>query len=282
MLTAPSSVIDIALENPRTFSDQELREVQMIIQDIFAETSHELFICRGCGEIYGKKQFFHGKIPAESYSQSVNNILNGEYGENLSCHLCGSHQIELIHPIEKGIMTTKKRVMSALEVKSIVSRNEDGRIVWYGEVYVDKFERAYENELVPHYPNIWSVEMRMRIEQALQKVASTMLVLPFIGILPEHRSHALYAKFLRHFFTHVKFDHDESPWLMEVARNGPVYRVFRSLGGVSLNETDPLYFTQQSRASKYYNSSILVFPSTMRVFRERFAWASDREILIGR
>jgi hypothetical protein len=68
------SVIELDVIHPKTLSRNELQEVQEIIQDIFAETSHECMICTECHHAFGKKELF-ADIPTEWYRESVYTIL---------------------------------------------------------------------------------------------------------------------------------------------------------------------------------------------------------------
>jgi hypothetical protein len=121
--------------------------------------------------------------------------------------------------------------------------------------------------------------MRNRIEKLLDMEVSNLIVFSAFWIMQKYRTPLLFARLLKVFFESTEFHHDSSPWLMEIGRNNGIYKVFKWLGWVSVNDSDPEYFWQHLVASPSYDSVIMTFPITMPLFREKFVRRSVREIL---
>ncbi len=267
--------INVQVCRPKSLVYDDFFQIHEITQDMWADGSSELIKCNECGHISWKKEIF-GHLPNNIYKLKVAKLLDDKH---LRCFHCKSTSINLIHPADKNIAIIKNRLLSAIESNVVIARNTNNEIVWYGEVYTDYFEKAILKELSPHYPNIPIPEIKKRVEKLLWMDASIITIFAAVGILKEYRSSILFAKLLYNFFQYADFQLMDKPWLMEIQKYNPVYKVFIWLWGKSLNETDPAFFESNLHASQDYNSTILLFQNSMEVFKKHFTGLKVREIL---
>lgn len=273
-MSISSSVISIEPVDTQNLWENDFSDISDLTQDMWAESMKELIHCQSCWYIAGKKETLW-YLPLEIYKKKVSTILNSV---DPICPSCGSHQVDLMHPINQTIGLIKERLLWSLESHAVMCKNIEWELIWYAEAYFDTFHGVYKKELQPHYFGIQTDDMRSRIELILNKNISKMIVLSAFGLTMQYRNPILFAQLLKRFAESQNFTIPNAPWIIETERNSPVYKVFMWLWWIILNDIDP-FFHKHNHSVAGYKGIIAVFPESMNVFSRQFIQGSVRSIL---
>lgn len=270
-----SSLEVVAVENPKCLPDSVIQQIQLTSQDAWSRMGSlwELCQCSVCKTIYAAEDIFPRELLAEKMVWEL--IKEQFWDDSIPCRNreCGGETKYLFGP--KHVEDIRARYVNTVDSFLVLCREKDtGTIVWFEDGYVSTIRDAALREF-QHYNPSWidneglsSEDWVDRLEEetsiALWYSPEQILTLSSIWIIERHQSPFVLFDILKRFAEILPEDY-KLPWITEVDKRNTMYKL--SLGiwwkCIPLNGNS-------ERMQQRYNSSLIVYPDPIGMYKERF------------
>ncbi|MBX9809390.1 hypothetical protein K2X92_03315 [Candidatus Gracilibacteria bacterium] len=277
IVPSPFSTVPIIYQ--KIFSESDFLRINTLLQEMWSSENglQELSQCDSCGEIFSKKDIF-GYLDERLYELSVEEIMKILRRSDIHCLSCGD-KTRLIHD-SKRVDSLKKRLLESVNSFLVVAEQNDhmlGGLLWY---LPKSFEEMYELEFKYHYSAIGVEKIKNKVTIILGSEPQDLIMFAAIGFLDKYRNLFQLMEFLQFAFSKSPKIYHGLPAIMELDKNNTMYKLFTSIGGISLElgENDN-HTSGINNTGKNYRSDLVILPNAGEVFLKYFGPNVSRRLI---
>lgn len=201
--------------NPKQVSEEEINQLWILEQDMWAHGLQEYVRCLECWNIDGK----HDIYPEEIYGVDVIRKTVFEIERilwmEICCTKCWWETEHIFSEAYKEDIATRYQFPASF---LCVFRDTVWIIQWFMDWYISTFENIYEREFSHYYCNVWKDKIKTKVEEVLWvNTPDELLCIPALGVSETSASMFIIYSLMRIFFQEVFSYNPEIIWIYESA-----------------------------------------------------------------
>lgn len=170
---------------------------------------------------------------------------------------------------EEHVENIKDRLLNSQQAFLSVCENENWKIVWYEEWYIDKFENIFNRELAYHYSDIWLVEIKKRVSNILWETPENMLVLSSIWFIHKYANFYNLYEIMKNFSLSIPDKLINEHWITELDKRNALNKIWESMWSISLWIYDDENLRNKiTNTWNWYQSNLTIVPSVWKTYRK--------------
>jgi len=200
-------------ENPQKITNEDLKKIHEIEQDMWAEWIWEYVKCVQCSKVFWKNDIFW-HLEKAIYQETVWKIEKILNINSIKCKCCGwdtdfiwweyyLKEIQERYNDEKTFLTTL--------------RDNNGEICGFTDGYINDFDTIYEREFKYYYSNIWKNEIKKRIKTLISlDLPNTLLMNWVVALDTKYSNIQTFLAIIEQFYHNLlKLWYNDIIWIYE-------------------------------------------------------------------
>lgn len=188
--------------NPKELTNNDLIQIAEVEKDMWAYGIWEYVRCNNCWEIHSKNDIYghlEHKIKIESVSK-IEDILGMD---TIKCTKC-DWNTDFVYDIDNNLNDIKERYFKSDSYLSI-AKNNDSKIVWFCDGYIDNIETIYDRFFDFYYPDLWLEWLKSALKKELDKnIPNELLVWTAVWTEEKYKSFYLFYNLMKSFFYSIE------------------------------------------------------------------------------
>lgn len=254
----------------KSISEYDLKTISQVEQDMWAREDWlwEYVQCKCCQKIHSKTDIFW-HLSTEIRTENVNRILEILSWDSITCNDCWWDTEFLYWP--EYIGKIRERYLQS-DSYLTVNRDEDWKIIWFMDWYIDNFDIIYEREFSSYYSNIWKIMLKQLIENKIQMdLPDNLLTWTSIGMEEKHKSFFVLFELIRNFFNSIDDSKNNTLWIAESVIWTNANQIYKSMWAIQVWLLNNDWITIKSNnKNSSFKSDIFVQPDATLQYKRDF------------
>lgn len=255
--------------NPKTISENDIKKIYEIEQDMWAEWIWEYVKCKCCSKVFWKRDvFWH--LSKNIFKETVWKIEELLSIDSIKCDNCDSDTYHLWWT--DYLDEIRKRYEDDLAYLTLY-RDSIWEIRGFSDWYINDFDTIYNREFSSYYDWIWKEKIKKIMELKLWfSLPKEIFVWSSIWIEENYRSFFVLFNMIKLFFNSFDEDKNNILWIAESELWTNTHGIFQTVWAkwIWLNEWDykELIWNKKDNSE----NDIFVHPNCVKDYKREFSF----------
>lgn len=255
------------IKNKNTLDIKNIKNLNYVLQDIWAEAFWEFAQCDNCWYIMDKEEFFEKKVSMLK-QEIIHDILKLIWIEekSLKCTKCNWHAHAFFW--KNYFNKIKYKQNKTLQYNLSLLRDENSNIVWFCEWYKDTYENIYFDEFDIRYKNYWIIWFKNKIIQTIWYLPNEVYLFSWIWILKSHKNFFNFYELMKDFALNYLNQLENEYAILEVDE----WKVMEKVAILFWWKKIDFDRNLITNTKDWYKSTIYIVPQFWKRFKKIFSW----------